>query len=169
MQNAMEESKRRQTALYVIQARDEAVYAEDENKLTREVISDLLKRASPDKTKELPSFLPLYIGMRLILSSKDCVRLGVMKGCPVILENIVFADEEVLPSIAVAGRPYQLRYMPISLVLRAEGAVWTLPATELPLRLPKNVDRRGLFLLGPAHDYLRVPIADEHVSIRRTS
>ena len=93
--------------------------------------------------------------MRLVLSSKDCVRLGVMKGCPVILESIVFADDEVLPSIPVAGQPHHLRYMPINLVLRAEGAVWTLPATELPLRLPKDVDRRGLFLLGPSHDYLR--------------
>ena len=59
--------------------------------------------------------------------------------------------------------------MPVSLVLRAEKALWTLPASELPADLPTGVDRRGLFQLRPHHDYLRVGIGDEYVSVRRTS
>ena len=58
--------------------------------------------------------------MRLLLSSKDCVRLGVMKGCSVILEDTVFAPEEIVPYEYVAGQPHALTYMPISLLLRAE-------------------------------------------------
>ena len=169
MENAIAQSRRLQTPLYIIQAKDEVVHIEDERKMNAAVFSDLLKRVRPDATKGLPSFLPLYRGMRLILSTKDCVRLGVMKGCPVILENIIFADEEILPFVTLAGEPHHLSFMPICLVLRAENVPWTLPATELPLKLPVGIDRRGLFLLRPAHDYLRVPIADEYVSIRRTS
>ena len=68
--------------LYVIQARDETVRAEDQAKLTDAVRTDLLKLCNPEKTKGLQSFLPLHQGMRLLLSSKDCVRLGIMKGVP---------------------------------------------------------------------------------------
>ena len=169
MENAIEQSRKLQTPLYIVQARDEVVHAEDKGKMNAAVYSDLLKRVRPDDTKGLPSFLPLHRGMRFILSTKDCVRLGVMKGCPVILENIIFADEEVVPSVAVAGEPLHLRFMPICLLLRAEHVPWTLPATELPLKIPFEVDRRGLFLLRPSHDYLRVLLEDEYKSIRRTS
>ncbi len=58
-------------------------------------------------------------------------------------------------------------YMPVSLLLRAEEALWTLPATELPAHLPIGMDRRGLFQLRPQVDYLRVKAGDEHFSVRR--
>ena len=35
--------------------------------------AELLRRVNPEQTKGLPSFLPLYIGMRVLLASKDCV------------------------------------------------------------------------------------------------
>ena len=57
--------------------------------------------------------------MKLLLSSKDCVRFGIMKGCPCRLRDIVFSDYEVLPSRFLAGRAHSLRFMPISLLLQA--------------------------------------------------
>ena len=123
----------------------------------------------PDATKGLPGFLHLYVGLRLILNSKDCVRFGVMKGCPCVLRHIVFADDEVLPVAPVGGQPYSLVYMPTTLLLQVEGADWELPPTELPATLPKGVNKRGLFQLRPSFDYLRARHGAEYFSVRRTS
>ena len=155
---AKDQSRRLGEPLYVLQANDETHRPEDSKKLTDAVRADLLRRVNPEQTKGLPSFLPLHRGMRLLLSSKDCVRLGIMKGCPVILRDIVFADDEVLPYELVAGHVHRLQYMPVSLILQAEGVDWTLPREELPVDLPEAVDRRGLFQLQPSRDYLRVPL-----------
>ena len=108
------------TPLYIVQAHDVAVRAENEKKLTDAVRADLLRYVNPEDTKGLPSFLPIYRGMRLLLNSKDCVRLGIMKGCPVVVRDIVFADDEALPYDHVPGRAHMLRYMPVSLILQAE-------------------------------------------------
>ena len=77
--------------------------------------------------------------MRISLLSKDCVRFGLMKGCTCVVEKIVLADGEALPDKMVAGEPHQLNYMPVSLLLRAEDAQWTLPSTELPEDIPAEV------------------------------
>ena len=69
----------------------------------------------------------------------------------------------------VAGQPHHLTYMPASLVLQVEEAMWTLPSTELPASLPSNVDRRGLFQLRPAHEYLRVQVDGGYINVRRTA
>ncbi len=74
-----------------------------------QVLTELLRRVSPEQTKGLPSFLPLYRGMRLLLSSKDCVKLGVVKGCVAILRDIVLADNETVPFGLMAGEPHQLQ------------------------------------------------------------
>ena len=66
--------------LFIVQVHDKAVKRHHEDKLTAEVRRGLLQRANPEQTKGLPSFLPLYIGMRLVIASKECVRLGLMKG-----------------------------------------------------------------------------------------
>eukprot|EP00973_Karenia_brevis_P081366 11278344-Karenia_brevis.AAC.1 len=78
-----------------------------------------------------------------------------MKGCPCILRDSVLADDEVLPSQAVAGHAYELKFMPVSLIMQAEEVEWTLPKTELPAGLPQGIDRRGLFQIRPACDCLR--------------
>ena len=91
-----------------------------------------------------------------------------MKGCPVVLRAIVFADEEELPWALTAGTPHSLAYMPFSLLLQAENVDWTLPETELPADLPKSISCRGLFQLRPTHDYLSVKVDDSYVSVRRT-
>jgi len=169
LENAKSHSSKLGTPLYVVTANDEAVYPEDRVKMVDAVRRELFERVNPEKTKQLPSFLPLYVGMRLLLSSKDCVRFGIMKGCPCILRDIVFADGEVLPSAHVAGHAHSLTFMPVSLILQAEGVEWTLPATELPGKLPKNLDRRGLFQLRPTYDYLRAHHEDAYFSVRRTT
>ena len=87
--------------------------------------------------------------MKLLLSSKDCVKLGIVKGCPCTLEDIILADEEVLPHPHVAGHSHQLRYMPVSLILRVDDPTWALANEDLPETLPKDIDTRGLFQFGP--------------------
>ena len=106
VENAKTQSQKLNKPLYIIQAKDEPVYSSDERKLTQEVAKELLSRANPEQTKSLPGFLPLYEGMELLLNSKDCVRFGVVKGCPCIVEEIVFTDEEPLPYEHVVGRPH---------------------------------------------------------------
>ena len=105
--------------------------------------------------------------MRLLLNSKDCVRLGLMNGCECALLQIIFADEEALPEDAVSGAVYELEYIPIALLLRVEGAAWTLPPEQLPKLAPK-VDRRGLFFLSAAPVTIRVQVAeDTYINIKR--
>ena len=48
------------------------------------------------------------------------MRFGLMKGCPVVLRAVVFADEEELPYDQIAGTPHSLAYMPFSLLLQIE-------------------------------------------------
>ena len=55
-----------------------------------------------------------------------------------------------------------VQYMPIALLLRAEGAPWILPEDHLP-PLPKHIDRRGLFLLKPD----TVHLVHEKVKVKR--
>jgi len=169
LDNAKAECRKHKLPLYVLQARDEAIRSEDVAKLTQERHKELLRRVNPEQTKSLPSFLPLYRGMRLVLASKDCVRFGIMKGCPCILRDIIFAENEALPYAHVAGAIHELTYMPISLLLQAEDAQWTLRRTELPDSLAANVDRRGLFQLRPSYDYLRVLVENDYITVRRTS
>ena len=169
LEMAKTDSLRLRTQLFMVQAKDEETHPAEQSRLTPPILADLLRRVSPEQTQGLPSFLPLYRGMRLLLSSKECVRLGLVKGCPVVVKDIVLSDDELLPFDLVAGQPHSLQYMPNALLLQAEGAKWTLPAAELPEGLPRDMDRKGLFLLKPSHAYLRVADGAEHLSVRRTS
>ena len=83
--------------------------------------------------------------MRVLLASKDCVRIDIVKDCPCVVESIVLADDEILPFRLVVGQPHSLQYMPVSLLLRAERAKWILPRGDIPASLPQDSDRRGLF------------------------
>ena len=75
----------------------------EEHLLTPELRKDLLGLTGQRQTQALPSILPLFLGMRLLLHSKDCVRFGLMKGCECVLEQIIFDDQEILPVRALAG------------------------------------------------------------------
>ena len=59
--------------------------------------------------------------------------------------------------------------MLVCLLLRVEHANWILPRSDLPTSLPKDIDRRGLFLVRPTYDYLSVRCGTEYISIRRTT
>ena len=162
LENAKERSRELLEPLYMVQARDEVIHLGDERKMTDVVRTDLLRRVNPRDTQGLPSFLPLYRGMRLLLSSKDCVRLGIMKGCTVILRDIVFAEEEILPyrEQQLAGHPHSLQYMPVSLLLQAEDVSWILAEEDLPANLPRGIDRPGIFQLRRTSSILRIKLED---------
>ena len=151
--NAVDHCQRNDLRLYVLKPTIEARLGEEKH-LTATVISDLLTLSNPRKTGFIEGLLPLYIGARLLLQSKDCVRLGLMKGCECVLEQIIFDDAEVLPITAVAGMPIELEFLPYSLLLRAKSAKWILPAAQLP-PLPQTFDRRGLFQLTTSSCYTR--------------
>jgi hypothetical protein len=154
--------------VYIVQAADEPKSDEDTRNFTEEVRCKLLECANPRDTRGLCSFLAFYIGMRLLLCSKDCVRYGLMKGCECILEHIVFAADEDLPTHALAGVPLTLRFMPTALVLRAAGASWELSRDACP-DFPASVDRRGLFLLRPSENYIKRTVShDKFVHLKRT-
>ncbi|CAK0855377.1 unnamed protein product [Prorocentrum cordatum] len=164
MQNARQQALRTGQRVYVVQARDEPVHPGDSRKMTSDVRRALLQKVSPKDTQDLPSLLPLYVGMRLTMYSKDCVRLGLMKGCVCTLRHIVFADGESFPADSLDDNVVHLQYMPITLWLQADGAEWTLPASDLPADLPTCTDRQGLFQMRPTYGYLRATWEEENFS-----
>ena len=123
--------------VYVIKALDVAK-AEDAHLFTEQWHTTLLDAADLSFCKRTPGILALYVGMRLLLNTKDCLRLALMNGCECILEQIVFAESEVLPTEIVAGAVYELQYLPTALLLRAVGAAWTLPEEKLPTSSPHS-------------------------------
>lgn len=165
--HAVKESIRLGTRLYVSTACDE-VTDRKEILFTDAVRRDLLERANLHRVKKHPGILLLYRGMRLLLYSKLCVRFLLMSGCEYILEDLTFAVEELLPPMVFAGTPIAVNYMPSQLLLRAVGAQWRLPATQLP-PLPDDYDRDGLFLLAPHTAYLEYSLGEGVLlDIRRT-
>ena len=165
--NAMMEAARLREPVYVLKALDVAK-VEDAHLFTEQWHTKLLDTADLSFCKRTPGILALYEGMRLLLNTKDCLRLSLMNGCECILEQIVFAESEVLPTETVAGAVYELQYLPTALLLRAVGAAWTLPEDRLPT-LPPEVDRRGLFLLHPSPVSLQLEISEDvYINIKRT-
>ena len=69
----------------------------------------------------------------------------------------------------VCGDMHTLKYLPVSLLLYAEGAQWVLPRSDLPRHLPKDLDRRGLFQLRPTYDYLSVKTDTDYMKVRRST
>ena len=121
----------------------------DADKLTEKMRKALLEIAQPRKTKYLPGQCIFHLGMKLLLFSKKCVRLGLMNGCAFELVDIIFSRLERLPVDVRTGDDVLCEYMPVALLLRAESAQWVLPSDQLPHDLPYEMDRRGLFLLRP--------------------
>ena len=157
--------------LFMVQARDDVVHDADRPSFTSAVRDEMLKFVNPEQTRGLSSFLPLHVGMKLVLSSKECVRLSLVKGCVCTLRSIVFADREDLPYDQEPGVPHMLRYMPAALVLQADGADWTLAGSDLPKKLAKLPKRKrlGLFQLSATTEYLRVKSGEKYIHAKRTS
>ena len=55
------------------------------------------------------------------------------------------AGNESLPARAICGDMHTLKYLPVCLLLYAEGAQWVLPRSELPSHLPKIWTDAGYF------------------------
>jgi len=151
--NAVASCQRASQRLYVSVACDDVAAGGEQ--LTDEIRALLFKRTNLRQVQNLPSALSLYLGMALLLYSKECVRLQLMNGCLCYLVEIMFAEEETPPSFVHAGDPILLEYMPTHLLLRAKDAMWTLPESQLP-DLPEGFDRKGLFLLGQHSVYFKV-------------
>jgi ubiquitin C-terminal hydrolase len=128
-----------------------------------QVREELQAIVRPHDVQHLPGICLLHIGMRVLLYSKDCIRLGLMNGCECVVEHIVFADEECVPDDGelVAGRAHRLQYMPTALLLRSVDAPWQLPIGDLPA-LPSHITtRRGLFILEPSKADIRRTLSRE--------
>ena len=164
--NAMATASRLGVPVFVVKALDVAKQ-EEAHLFTEQWHTKLLDNADLSFCKRTPGILALYHGMDLVLNSKDCVRFGLMNGCECRLEQILFADTEQLPEDPVAGAVYELEYLPVALLLRANGAAWTLPPDLLP-HLARDVDTRGLFLLRAQPVSLSLEVApDRYIQIKR--
>ena len=73
---------------------------------------------------------------------------------PPTLEHIVFSEYEDTTQHETTPNPIRLSHMPTTIVLRALGARWVLPAVVLP-KLPKDIDRRGLFQIEAGIAYFK--------------
>ena len=154
--------------MYVVKAAVEAPIGK-EHLLTPSTMAEMLRLTNQHHTGSVPSVLPLYIGMTVLLQSKDCVRFGLMKGCECRVEQIFFDELEVLPTVILLGQPVELSYVPQYLLLRALGTAWSLPQRKLP-QLPLTADRQGLFLLSPKSVYLKRQVTKgEYCSFKRTN
>ena len=137
--------------LYVVKASDVAVELCNQWKMPS-VQRYLDALCNPRDTADLPGVLPLYVGMRLTMHSKECVRYGLMKGCVCTLRHIVFSDHEELPE---SSAMVYLKYLPVCLWLQADDVEWRLPEKCLPSDLPHDTVRTGLFPLGLAEGYIQ--------------
>jgi hypothetical protein len=159
LDNAIMHCVEHKKRLYCVVASDRVSNHVQRRHFTPEVRAELQAVVKPSALEHLPGLCFLYIGMRVLLFDKVCVRLGLVNGCECVVEHIVFAEEEDVPGdgALVAGRPHTLQYMPNALLLRAVGVPWQLPVGELP-NLPDHItDRRGLFILNPSQKNLRPP------------
>ena len=149
--NAQDFAASLKRTLYVVKASDVATELCNQGKMPS-VQRYLDSLSNPRDTQDLPGVLPLYVGMRLTMHSKECVRFGLMKGCVCTLRHIVFSEHEDLPE---TSKMMHLKYLPVCLWLQAEDVEWRLPEDHLPSDLPHDTDRRGLFPLGPKEGYLQ--------------
>ena len=161
--NALRSSTQSRRRLYAFFAAD-SVRTSETSLFTETMRREVLQIPNPRNCSYLPGVSQWYIGMKLLLFSKKCVRLGLMNGCQCTLEDIVFSEHEDLPMHYEVGDIIKLEYVPPALLLRADQATWVLPPTHLP-PLPPEVDRRGLFVLRQHTGYF--PYGKLHV--KRTS
>jgi hypothetical protein len=166
-QNAMMAARSLGVPVFVVMSLD-APKVDEAHLFTERVRNQLLDNVTLREIHHMPGILPLYVGMGLLLSSKDCVHLGLMNGCEVVLEEIMFAPVEDLPDALVAGSVHELKYLPSALLLRAVGVQWTLPAEQLP-ELVAATDAKGLFCLSPSQVSIRATAKDDQaINVRRT-
>ena len=92
-QTSLAEAERLGRRLYVVTACDH-VKGMPSDSLSDELRAKLLSRSNYTQTEYLPGFLLLYRGVRLLLFSKTCPTLSLMKGCEIVLDHIYFSKME---------------------------------------------------------------------------
>ena len=135
--NVMRASMQAGKRVYLALAAD-TVKPGDAVLFTDKVRREVLQIANPRLVHHLPGSCLWYIGMKLLLFSKKCARLGLMNGCICTLVDIIFSEHEQLPGHVEPGDVIPLQYMPTALLLRAEDVEWFLPPSQLP-DLPPQV------------------------------
>ena len=92
-----------------------------------------------------------------------------MKGCVCTVVHIVFSQHETFPKPFTDDDAIHLRYMPVSLWLRADDAEWTLDRSLFPDDMPVDTDRTGLFQLRPTSFKLAATYEEQTFQVRRTT
>jgi hypothetical protein len=135
------------------------VSEDDKHLWDDEVRGKALHYLQARECKRSPGVLPLRRKGRYQIFSKACVRLGLMNGCEVILEDIHFHKEERLPVHYYTGAAHICKYLPESLLVRVPGVAWSLHATHHFPYLPPEFDRRGLVLLQPEEVFFKMDLS----------
>ncbi len=91
---ALEAAECLQTRLYLVQAYDALREDELPSLNADDIKRDLLHVSSLCKTSGLPSTLCLYNGCCQLLYGKECAQYSLMKGCEVVVEQIIFNDKD---------------------------------------------------------------------------
>lgn len=102
----------------------------------------LLDVPSLNTTKNLPGVLALYPGMTLLLEDKLCPDLGLVRGCPCKLLQILTNPREPTWHSADATSPHPLEFVPDGLLLEIPGATWVKESSLGPGRFFLPATRR---------------------------
>ena len=62
--------------------------------------------------------------MEVVLEDRQCVELGIVRGCRCIVREIIFDDTEPPHSDDPPDQPTILQCVPFGLVLEVPGAQW---------------------------------------------
>jgi hypothetical protein len=87
-----------------------------------------LLRVPDNKTKNLPSYLPLLVGQKYILKNNEATDFGIVNGAECVLEQVLLDPRE--PPLSSAAVHY-LQYVPIGLILRFPNSKLDKPLTGL--------------------------------------
>ena len=130
--------------LVVVVAKDIQRHKHSDAVALNDDLRERLLHVADNRTKNLPGFLPLYPGQLLMLRENLAVELGLANGSEGILEGIVFAENERLPSQLLGGQCYYTSQTPQCLLVRfydfdtAAGPLHGLQDRVVPI-LPSTV------------------------------
>ena len=74
--------------------------------------------ASLTTTKYLSGVVPLFYGMEVLLEDRQCVELGIVRGCRCVVRDILFDDTEPSHDDDPRDEPSVLRCVPFGLIVQ---------------------------------------------------
>ena len=75
--------------------------------------------ASMTTTTNVSGVVPLFYGMEVVLEDRQCVELGIDRGCRCVVRDIVFDDTEPSHDDDPTDEPSILRCVPFGLILQS--------------------------------------------------